>query len=109
MSHSPWFRAGCRLLCALASAASAYAQAPVQLVPSPDADGAGRAAIVREAGGRATVRATRVVLPIRIDGHLDERVYEDVAPMSGFLQAEPHTGEPATETTEVWLLFDDRN
>ena len=34
--------------------------------------------IARDAAGRATVRAVRVTEPLRIDGALDERVYQDV-------------------------------
>ena len=40
---------------------------------------------------------------------LDERVYQDVAPASGFIQVEPLEGAPATEETEVWVLFDRDN
>ena len=63
--------------------------------------------ISRDPTGRATVRAVRVVDALTIDGTLDERVYEDVLPMSDFIQIEPQEGSPATQRTEVWLLFDD--
>lgn len=56
--------------------------------------------------GGMIVRATRISTPIRIDGRLDEAVYTTVAPMTNFLQTEPSPGAPATEKTEVWLLFD---
>ena len=46
---------------------------------------------------------------MRIDGVLSEAVYELVEPMSDFIQNDPAEGEPATERTEVWLLFDDDN
>jgi hypothetical protein len=65
--------------------------------------------ISRDDQGRATVRAVRVGVPIRIDGRLDEEVYQSVHPASGFIQMEPRGGEPATERTEVWVFFDEDN
>ena len=82
---------------------SAGGQAPQPPAPQvPDT-------IARDAEGRTTVRAVRAPVPMQVDGRLDEAVYRDVHPMSGFIQMEPRAGQPATETTEVWLLFDDRN
>ncbi len=66
------------------------------------------AVIVRDASG-VTVRATRIRQQIDIDGDLDEEVYEQVQSMSEFIQNDPEEGAPATERTEVWLLFDDDN
>ena len=57
------------------------------------------------ATGRANLHAIRLDTALRIDGHLDEAVY-GVTPVSDFLQMEPKAGEPATEKTEVWVLFD---
>ena len=62
--------------------------------------------IARDAAGRATVRAVRVTEPLRIDGALDERVYQDVPALSGFIQVEPDEGALATENTEAWVFFD---
>ena len=62
--------------------------------------------IVRE-NGTTTVRATRVREPIRVDGRLDDRAYEEVSPIGGFIQQEPQPGAPATEPSDVWVLFDD--
>src|SRR5688572_25595621 len=55
------------------------------------------------------MRAVRAIGPIRVDGALDERHYQDVPPMSDFIQVEPRPGQPATERTEVWVAFDDAN
>ena len=41
--------------------------------------------------------------------NLDERVYEEVPPISDFVQVEPTEGAPATEQTDIWLFFDDDN
>ena len=44
--------------------------------------------------------------PINLDGSLDEAAWRDAPPAGGFVQAEPHEGEPATESTEVRIVFD---
>lgn len=62
--------------------------------------------ITRDEHGRATIRATRVARPLRIDGRLDEAVYTDVTPISDFIQQEPKEGAPASEKTDVWLSYD---
>jgi hypothetical protein len=59
--------------------------------------------------GRITLRATRLTAPLEVDGALDEAVYRDVKPITHFIQMEPRQGQPATERTEAWLFFDDRN
>ena len=55
------------------------------------------------------MRAVRVTTPMRIDGKLDEAVYNTVHPASGFIQMEPHAGQPASEKTEVWVFYDKDN
>ena len=65
--------------------------------------------ITRDDQGHATVRAVRVTTPMRTDGKLDEAVYGSVEPASGFIQMEPNGGQPATEKTDVWVLFDNDN
>jgi hypothetical protein len=66
--------------------------------------------ITRDATGtRATIRAVRLTLPLKIDGRLDEEVYQTVPSISDFIQQEPQEGVPATEKTEVWIFFDDEN
>ena len=66
------------------------------------------AVINRDAEGRATLRAVRVD-DLTVDGVLDEPVYQQVPPAAGFIMQEPQEGPPATEETEVWVLFDDDN
>lgn len=50
--------------------------------------------------------ATRTATPIVIDGSLNEAAWASATPATGFTQAEPRAGEPATEATEVRVLFD---
>ena len=65
--------------------------------------------IARDANNGVTMRATRLKAPLDVDGLLDEPVYEAVPPVGGFIQQVPDEGEPATETTDVWVFFDDEN
>jgi hypothetical protein len=44
---------------------------------------------------------------ITVDGHLDEPAWEQAPVFGGFLQRDPNQGEPATEPTELRLLYDD--
>ena len=65
--------------------------------------------INRDEQGRVTARAVRVDETIRVDGVLDESIYSRTASMSDFIQNDPDEGAPATEKTEVWVLFDNEN
>ena len=65
------------------------------------------ATINRDEAGRATVRATRLTSPPRIDGRLDEAIYTSTQAIAGFRQQDPVEGADATEATEFWLFFDD--
>ncbi|MBI4479596.1 MAG: carbohydrate binding family 9 domain-containing protein [Acidobacteria bacterium] len=58
---------------------------------------------------RKTVAAMRISSAIRMDGVLDEAVWQEAEPASQFVQAEPYEGEAATELTEVKLLYDNEN
>ena len=102
----------CVCLAALAAPSTAAGQdgsdpdAPFAFA-GPAAPGPG-VVITRDDEGRATVRATRITAPIRVDGRLDEAVYASLTPISDFIQQDPIEGVPATEKTELWLMFDDR-
>ena len=65
------------------------------------------AVLARDAEGRVTGRAVRLDQPLRLDGRLDDAVYARVPAMTGFIQNDPVEGAPASERTEVWILFDD--
>ena len=45
--------------------------------------------------------------PPVIDGRLDDAAWGQAAPMTGFIQREPSDGQPASERTEVRVVFDD--
>ena len=52
------------------------------------------------------LRATRVAAPPRVDGVLDDPAWRMTPVASGFRQREPREGDPATEATEVRVVYD---
>ena len=54
----------------------------------------------------AVAVATRAPAP-RVDGKLDEAVWTTATPAGSFRQRDPDEGAPATERTEVRVLYDD--
>ena len=77
----------------------------------PEIDGppppAPPAVVARDASGNVTLQAVRLEAPLQLDGRLDEAVYRTVPAITDFVQQEPDTGEPATQPTEAWVMFDD--
>jgi hypothetical protein len=63
----------------------------------------------------STVRLSRIVTavrtdePIVLDGRLDEAAWSRARPATGFTQRQPRTGAPASQNTEVRVLYDDDN
>jgi hypothetical protein len=55
------------------------------------------------------LRAVRVDAPIEIDGLLTEAAWEQAPLAANFIQTEPIEGAPATEDTEVRVLYDEEN
>jgi hypothetical protein len=53
------------------------------------------------------VRATRTTAAISVDGRLDEAAWGEAEVATSFLQREPLEGTPASEPTELRILFDD--
>ena len=56
-----------------------------------------------------TLPAVRAEGPIKIDGALDEADWAGAPTAHGFIQNDPHEGEPATEDTDVRVLYDANN
>ena len=52
------------------------------------------------------VRAVPLHAEIRLDGKLDEAVWQTAPPATAFRQNQPHEGQPATQRTEVRFAFD---
>jgi hypothetical protein len=58
---------------------------------------------------RPSVRITRAVGPVVLDGRLDEAAWQGLEPITEFVQAEPNAGAPPSERTEVWIVYDDKH
>jgi hypothetical protein len=102
-------RPGILMMClgvALGAAQPANAQQPAQ-APGPAPAQAPRASV--RVADRPTMTARRIMEPLRVDARFDEEVYQLIEGTRGFVQQDPREGEPASEETEVWVLFDDRN
>lgn len=53
------------------------------------------------------LRAVRISGEIQLDGRLDEPEWDQVEPAKDFVQKLPDPGAPATEPTEVRILYND--
>jgi len=82
--------------------------APAALAQPASSNGAAeRAARVRRLRARTwDVTATRVEGAIEVDGRLDEPAWQLAEPVRDFYQRERNEGLPATERTEVRVLYD---
>ncbi len=71
---------------------------------------AGAVAARGDAGSlpRPSLAPIHIVEPIRLDGRLDDAAWR-TPPATGFIQAEPREGMPASEKTEVWVAYDDES
>jgi hypothetical protein len=59
-------------------------------------------------GGRRTMTALRLAESetVMLDGRLDEEFWSRAIPAASFIQQDPQNGRPATEPTEVRIVFD---
>ncbi|MBV9339400.1 MAG: hypothetical protein JO159_00755, partial [Acidobacteria bacterium] len=63
----------------------------------------------RAALGGRVAQATRVEHPPRLDGTLNDPIWSSAPPADDFRQREPVETVPATEKTEVRILYDARH
>lgn len=52
-------------------------------------------------------RAVPLQGPFRLDGKLDDPIWQTAPPATGLRQNQPHAGDPATQRTEVRFAFDE--
>jgi hypothetical protein len=67
------------------------------------------AVLTRDDRGRATLRAVRISAPLTVDGRLDEEIYSTIPGAGDWIQQLPIEHVPATDQTELWVFYDDRN
>jgi len=53
------------------------------------------------------ITALKISRPINMDGHLKETLWRSAHFVNNFIQKEPNEGAPASEPTEIRILFDD--
>jgi len=79
-------------------------------VPEPrDEHDRSRYPVAVETAPRPAASAARAMGSIVLDGVLDEEGWSAAEPISDFIQSTPRTGYPATERTEVRILYDEAN
>ncbi len=95
--------------CAAAWALLAADPAPLAAQNGGPRERAAPAASTHAGHDRPTplLRAAQRTAPIRLDGRLDEPAWQATAAGNGFTQQRPTDGAPATQQTEIRMLFDD--
>lgn len=88
---------------------SRFAIAAIAAVLLPIDIGAQTSAVNPTSLPRPRATAVRIDTPIVIDGVLDDEAWRHAEPLSSFLQSKPQTGRPASEATEVRILYDAEN
>jgi len=81
-------------------------RAGVAAEPHVGPAGPGASLQLQSSDGRRVVGAVEAHAPIVLDGVLDEEAWRRAEPAGDSVQAEPHEGQPATEPTEVRIVFD---
>src|SRR5205807_3081036 len=62
-----------------------------------------------QSSGQRRIQAVRIAEALKIDGLLDEAAWSLAQPATDFLQQQPTEGTPASERTEVRVLFNDKS
>lgn len=96
------------VLAALVLAGPILSGGPLHAQAMSQADGGG-APPARAPDGRLEVMAVAAHGTVKVDGVLNDAVWRRARPVTGFVQAEPHGGEPATQRTDVWVAYDSKN
>ncbi|MFA6541901.1 MAG: carbohydrate binding family 9 domain-containing protein, partial [Bacteroidota bacterium] len=65
--------------------------------------------ILRAGNNPLSMNALRTPAPPVIDGYGNDEAWRHANSAVGFVQRDPNEGAPATEQTEVKILYDDRN
>ncbi len=100
----------CALLVALGGALAAAASPACLLAQESPASGPGGDSAARarsQSDPRPSIAAVRRIEPITVDGRLSETAWSAATPITGLIQQTPDEGRPATERTEVRILYDD--
>ena len=99
---------GIFLLVLLSLPSNADARPPGAALPPNPQEGTHSGEVVRVENlpkGPRVAEAVRVDHRPSLDGTLDDPLWQSAKPITDFRQREPHEGEPATEKTEVHILY----
>jgi hypothetical protein len=89
-------------------AGQAQAQPQTRVPPAQVAQAqAGQTGADAASEGRLAATAFAIAEAPMIDGLLNEPAWQQASPLTNFMQAEPFEGQPASEGTEVRILYDD--
>ena len=97
------------LVAILFLAVFSHAQTPIPFTRTEKSYGAPTHTQSQDTSSTRRIGAMRTSEPIKIDGHLDEISWLQAEPANNFLQQRPNEGSPASEKTEVRVLFDGTN
>ncbi|MCA1583942.1 MAG: carbohydrate binding family 9 domain-containing protein, partial [Acidobacteria bacterium] len=87
-------------------AALAFAQQSTAAIDGPPAP-VPPDVIARDGAGHVTIRAIKLASPLRVDGTLDEDVYQQEKSFGGLIQAVPTYGAEQSERSDMWVMYDD--
>ncbi|MBI1875104.1 MAG: carbohydrate binding family 9 domain-containing protein [Acidobacteria bacterium] len=87
------------VVCLLAGLVLAGTVEAARLPAIPNSDTQVHAAV-------AGIEATRITAAPRIDGHLDDEAWASARPATEFVQRDPDEGQPATQRTELRVVYD---
>jgi hypothetical protein len=88
------------LVCGLLGASASLSPAAAQVRESSSV-------AVAAPASRPVASALQITEAPVIDGALDDRMWQEATPFTGFVQAEPFEGQPGSERTDVRILYDD--
>ena len=77
--------------------------------PAADDTAAGTDTTAETLTGRPMALAPRIAEGPRLDGRLDDEVWQTASRLTGFVQQRPLDGAPASEQTEVFVAYDSGN
>jgi hypothetical protein len=95
-----FFRSPAGLACQLLASFFLFLQSPAGHAAHPSATPHSKDEAVL-----TTAEATRVDQAPKLDGTLNDPLWQSAKPIIEFRQREPHEGEPPTEKTEVRILY----
>lgn len=98
-------RAALTLAVLCAPALPAQVRRPIDGPPPPVAPDV----ISRTPDGQTTIRAIKLSEPLKVDGRLDDAVYTREKPFDGLIQSAPDYGQPASERSDIWVMYDTQN